>query len=112
MPENALSLEMLRYSNSSLSPACFIFAKMSIDLFLLEANYSFLNIKEIDVYIRIGFLIDEVWQSGISIEMSRYSSLFFSKTAQLKFLSSSDMTVVYIDIQMENSVILSITLEH
>ena len=67
---------------------------MSIDSFLLETDYPFLNIKEIVFYITIGILIDQSWQSAISFQISRYSNLSFSKTAHLKFLSKTELMVI------------------
>ena len=69
--------------------------KMSIESFLLETDYSFLNIKEIVFYIRLGIPIDQIWQSVISIEISRFSNQSFSKTKYLKFLSRCKFTLMY-----------------
>ena len=84
--------------------------KMSFDSFLLEADFSFLIIKEFVFYIRIGIAIDQIWQSVINFELSRCSKLSFSETLHLKFLSSSDKFPNFY--QMEYSVILSLTLEY
>ena len=95
MPESAVSLDILRYSNSSLLALLLHFSvKMSIDRFSLEADYSFLNIKDFVLYIGIRILIDQNWQSDISIEISRYSNLSFSKTTHLKILSRAELMVI------------------
>ena len=76
MPENVLSLDMLRFSKSL---HCFwpyllhISVNMSTDSFLLEADLLFLNIKEFVFCIGIGILIDQIRQSAIGFELSRYS---------------------------------------
>ena len=54
MPKSAVSLDLLDYSNSIfLALAALFSVKMSIDSFLLEAGYSFLNIKIFVPNIRI-----------------------------------------------------------
>ena len=75
-------------------PASFC-VKMSIDSFSIEADYSFLNIKEFVLYIRIGILIDRNRPSAIFVQISWYSNLSSSKTTHLKFLLRPELTVIY-----------------
>ena len=65
---------------------------MSIDSVLLEADFLFMNIKEFVFYIIIG--LERMWQNAISFYISRHSNLSFSKIAQLKFPSRSDLIVI------------------
>ena len=62
MLRSAASLDMVCYSNSLILalPDSF-FTKMSIDSFLLEADYSILNAEKIVFCIRIGFPRDQNW---------------------------------------------------
>ena len=97
LPESVVGLDMLRYSNSNLLtlPASF-FRQMSNENFLLEVGCSFLNIRELVLYIKIGIPIDQIRKSAISFEISRYSNnLSFSKTTRLKFLAKSELTFLY-----------------
>ena len=99
IPENAVSFDILRYSNSFLLalPASFFLSKCQLIAFYLRRTF-FPIIMEFVLYIRIGILVDQKWQSAIRIEILRYSHLSFSKTTHLKFLSWSKLTVIYFQI--------------
>ena len=60
-----------------------------------------MNMKEIVLYVRVGILIDQNWQSAIGFEVSRYSNLSFSKTTILKFLSRSGLMVIYFQLSSD-----------
>ena len=50
--------------------------KLSCRSFLLEADYSFLNMKKFQNYIKIGSVIDRGWQNAISIEILDFPFFF------------------------------------
>ena len=73
--------------------------KVSLDNFLLEVDYLFVNSMKSSLYAGIGILIDQKWQSAIGIEISRYSNSSSSKTTDL----NSSFTV-----WIDNHIILGI----
>ena len=68
--------------------------KMSIGSFLIEVDSSFLKMKELIFCVRNGITIDQNWQSAVGIDISRYSTLFFSKTTHLKIRSSCVLLMI------------------